>query len=96
MSTISGIDIDLFAKSPSPEELAEIVAGWDSMLQARFLCALGEQLQFKYGYSMHSQVALAIRDLNYLETENVSGYGSAFIEALSECQLAMADKDAQS
>lgn len=94
MSTISGIDIDLFAKVPSPEELAEIVAGWDSMLQARFLCALGEQLQFKCGYSMHSQIALAIRDLTYLETENVSGYGSAFIEALSECHAATASDEA--
>lgn len=45
MATICNIDVELFARRPSPQELAVVVAEWHDQQQADFFIALGEELR---------------------------------------------------
>lgn len=81
--TIAGVDLSAFAKKPTPLELADIIANWDSRKQAEFLAALGERLRFRCGFRVPFQWEFLANDLRELEAELLDESGSELINELA-------------
>jgi hypothetical protein len=82
--TICGIDCELFAKRPTPKELATIIAGWNSSQQADFFLDLGEQFRFQCGDRVFMQWQYIAEELMKRENELCDGSGSQLLKELTD------------
>lgn len=72
--TIGGISLDAFAKQPTPQELAAIVARWDAGDQAEFLIHLEDCMVFCIGRGLLDAHYIAIAE-HLLEDKEEWGIG---------------------
>jgi hypothetical protein len=84
VNTICGIDLDLLKRQPSPEELAYIVAGWNSKDQADFLIVLGEQLREQSSGRVAMQWQYIADDLSSTERRLHDESGSELIREIAQ------------
>lgn len=79
--TICGVAIEAFREPPSPGELARIIADWPALDVARFLIALGYEIDGQSQYSLVGERKR--RDIAHAlvveESEVLDGHGSALI-----------------
>lgn len=79
--TICGVDLDLLRQPPSVDELARIIADWPALDVARFLIALGYEIDGQSQYSLLGERKR--RDIAHAlvveESEVFDGHGSALI-----------------
>lgn len=84
--TICGIDAALFKNKPTPDELARVIADWSALDIARFIIALGFEID---GRSQWSPTGVRKRfdianALVVEESEILDGHGTRLIEHLNE------------
>lgn len=91
MRTIGGIDTGLLAKQPTPDELAKIVARWNSEDQALFLVTLGEELRNCCGGRHFMQWQYIAESVASLEGRLLDGSGSQLITEIASRLSAAAD-----
>ncbi len=84
MQTLCGIDTTKFTQAPSPEELASIIARWNSEDQAMFLITLGEELRnccCGREFMQWQHIADSIKDV---EARLCDGSGSRLIDEINQ------------
>lgn len=84
---ICGIDLQVFTKRPTPEELGAIVADMPSDEQAEFFMAFGEQLRNMCGGREALQWQAISDSIAKLEHELCDGSASQVINEI-QCRLA--------
>lgn len=79
--TICGVPVDAFREQPTADELARIIADWPALDVARFLIALGYEIDGQSQYSLVGERKR--RDIAHAlvveESEVFDGHGSALI-----------------
>jgi hypothetical protein len=88
MKTICGVDLDLLKERPRPEELADIVAEWNSGQQAEFLMTLGEKLRTYCGGKVAMQWEYLARDIRDLEKRLHDDSATELLQELTERLMA--------
>lgn len=84
MQTICGIDTTKLANPPTPEELASIIARWNSEDQAMFLIALGEELRNCCGGSHFMQWQYIADSIKDAEERLCDGSASQLIDEINQ------------
>jgi len=84
MQTVCGIDIAKLATAPTPEELASIVARWNSEDQAMFFVTLGGELRNCCGGNHFMQWQYIADSLKEVEERLCDGSGSQLIDEVNQ------------
>jgi hypothetical protein len=84
MQTLCGIDVKYLAQRPTPEELGEIVAHWNSDDQAMFFISLGEALRNCCGGSHFMQWQAISDSIKEIEERLCDGSASQLIDEINQ------------
>lgn len=74
----------IHAPAPTPQDLGATLARWDSVRQAQFLAAYGEQLKVAYGGTVLLKFQALADAINAEEARLKTSYGSDFLRTLVE------------
>lgn len=84
MQTICGTDVKYLSKKPSPEELGQVIAHWNSEDQAKFFSALGEELRNCSGNRVAMQWQYIADSIQQLEEKLCDGSASQLIDEINQ------------
>lgn len=84
IETICGIPTKAFKDGPTPEELAAVIAAWNSDDQAMFFIALGEQLRNRCGGNHFMQWQYIADSIKQVEERLCDGSGSQLIDEINQ------------
>ncbi len=84
MQTICGIDVKYLTRKPTPEELAAVIAHWNSEEQAMFFISLGEELRNCCGGREFMQWQHIADSIKEVEERLCDGSGSRLIDEINQ------------